>query len=128
MDFHGALHPDLHARVRVDRRGHELAPGAVHHSARQHHRSRSYPAELSPWYEIRHPIPGLRARVVRNSWLERAGADAGRRCLRMVWHPGVDRRASAARLFSLTLALVAGVDSRHVRRSHADGVAVLTAV
>src|SRR5438034_7500857 len=38
MGEHGALHPDLHARVGIARIGHELVAGARHDSARQHDR------------------------------------------------------------------------------------------
>ena len=54
------------------------------------------PAELASRHEVRHPVPGVRARRVRHARLERAGADARARRLRLVRHPGLDRRRSAA--------------------------------
>ena len=54
------------------------------------------PAQLAPGHEVRHPVPGVRARRVRHARLERAGADARARRLRLVRHPGVDRRRGAA--------------------------------
>ena len=42
------------------------------------------------------PFPGVRARRVRHARLEPAGADARARRLRLVRHPGLDRRRGAA--------------------------------
>ena len=49
-----------------------------------------------PGHEVRHPVSGLRARRLRHDRLEPPGADARARRLRLVRHPGVDRRRSAA--------------------------------
>ena len=49
-----------------------------------------------PGHEVRHSVPGLRPRRVRHPRIERAGADARARRLRLVRHPGVDRRRGAA--------------------------------
>ena len=68
----------------------------VHDPARQHDRPGPDPAELAPGHEVRHSVPGVRARRLRHARLERAGADARARRLRLVRHPGVDRRGSAA--------------------------------
>ena len=53
------------------------------------------PAELAPGHEVRHPVPGLRARRLRDDRLEPAGADARAGRVRLVRHPGVDRRRGA---------------------------------
>ena len=95
VDQHGALHPYLHARVGTHRGRHELVAGAGHGPPRQHHRPRPDPAQLTSGHEVRHPLPGLRARRLRNDRIESAGADAGPGRLRLVRHPGVDRRRGA---------------------------------
>ena len=66
--------------------------GALHHPARQHDRARADPPELAPRHEVRHPVPGLRARGLWDLRLQPARPDAGPRGLWLVWHPGVDRR------------------------------------
>ena len=113
VDLDGALHSHLHAGVGPDRRGHELVAGAPHDPARQHHRARADPAQLAPGHEVRHSVPGVRARGVRHPRLERAGADARAGGLRLVRHPGVDRRrrrctCSSARCGRAGRTLIAG--------------------
>ena len=53
-------------------------------------------AELASGHEVRHPVSGVRARRLRHARLERAGADARAGRVRLVRHPGVDRRRGAA--------------------------------
>ncbi len=64
--------------------------------AGQHDRARADPAQLSSGHEVRHPVSSVRARRVRHARLERPRADARARRLRLVRHPGLDRRRSAA--------------------------------
>ena len=96
VDQHGALHPDLHAGVGVDGERHELVAGARHHPPRQHHRPHSHPAQLASRHQVRHPVSRFRARRLRHDRFQPARADARARGLRLVRHPGVDRRRSAA--------------------------------
>ena len=63
VDLDGALHPHLHAGLGADGAGDELEAGAVHDPARQHHRAGPDPAQLAPRHEVRHPVPGVRARA-----------------------------------------------------------------
>ena len=56
LDQHGALHPDLHARVGADGRGHELEAGALHDPARQHDRAR-FPILLNSHPGTKYGIP-----------------------------------------------------------------------
>ena len=60
------------------------------------------------------PVPGLRARRLRHARLEPAGADARARRLRLVRHPGLDRRRGAAHVLH-------GASSRAGRRCSAAG-------
>ncbi len=46
--------------------GHELVAGAPHDPARQRHRARPDAAERARGHEVRHPLPGLRARELRH--------------------------------------------------------------
>ena len=48
-------------------------------------------------HQVRHPVPGLRAGLVRRRRRQPAGADARRRGLRLVRHPDLDRRHGAVR-------------------------------
>src|SRR6266540_458660 len=90
LDQHGSLHSDLHARVGADRLGDELAAGALHDPARQHHCARSDPAQFASGDEIWNSLPGLRAGQLRRDRIEPAGVDAGARGLRLVRHSGLD--------------------------------------
>ena len=76
--------------------GHELVAGAHHDPARQHDRAGPDPAQLAPGHEVRHPVPGLRARRLRHDRLQPARPDARAGGLRLVRHPGLDRRRGAA--------------------------------
>ena len=76
--------------------GHELVAGAHHDPARQHDRARPDPAQLAPGHEVRHPLPRLRPRRLRHPRLEPARAHARAGGLRLVRHPGLDRRRGAA--------------------------------
>ncbi len=88
--------PTYMLAVGPDGGGHELVAGALHDPARQHDRPRPDPAELAPRHEVRHPVPRLRPRRLRHARLEPAGAHARARRLRLVRHPGLDRRGGAA--------------------------------
>ena len=88
LDQHGALHSDLHARVGTDRGGDELAAGALHNPARQHHRAPFDPAQFAPRHEIWNSLPGLRAGQLRRDRIEPAGVDASACGLRLVRHSG----------------------------------------
>ena len=125
---HGALHPDLHAGVGADGVGHELVAGALHHPARQHDRAGADPAELASRHEVRHPVSGVRARRVRHARLERAGADARARRVRLVRHSGVDWRGSAAHVLQDRRARLGDAARRRDRRAHDDRVGVVPAV
>ena len=100
----------------------------VHDPARQHDRARSDPAQLAPGHEVRHSVPGLRARRVRHGRLESAGADARARRVRLVRHPGVDRRRGAAHVLRDDRARLADAARRRLRRPHDDRVAVVPAL
>ena len=75
--------------------GHELVAGALHDPARQHDRAGPDPAQLASRHEVRHSVPGVRARRLRHDRLEPAGAHARDRRVRLVRHPGLDRRRGA---------------------------------
>ncbi len=100
--------------------GHELAAGAAHHPARQHSivlvpiLLNSHPGTK---YGIPFPVFARAAYGTRGSNVP--GADARARGLRLVRHPGVDRRRGAARLLPLAVAGLAGGDSRHRFAGHA---------
>ena len=111
VDQHGALHPDLHARLGTDGQRHELVAGTHHDSARQHDRPRADPPQLSSGHEIRHPVSRVRSRGVRHGRIESPGVDARARRVRLVWHPGVDRRRSAADLLQRVDARLAAIGS-----------------
>ena len=72
-----------------------------------------------PGHEVRHPVPGLRARRLRHDRLEPAGADARDRRVRLVRHPGVDRRRGAAHVLRQR-------HSRLARRCSAPASAAIT--
>ncbi len=72
--------------------GHELVAGRAHHLPRQLHRAHADGAQRARGHEVRHPVPRLLPAVVRHPRGERARAAAGARGLRLVRHPGVDRR------------------------------------
>ena len=63
--------------------------------ARQRHRARADDAQRPRGHEVRHPVPGARARVVRPRRRARAGAAARAGRLRLVRHPDLDRRRRA---------------------------------
>ena len=98
VDLDGALHPDVHARGRPDRGGDELVAGPAHDRPRQPDRARADPAQRAPGHEVRNPVSGPRARVVRDDRRERAGPAARARRVRVVRDPGVHRRRGGADL------------------------------
>src|SRR5262249_3878748 len=108
LDQHGALHPHLHARLRSDKRGHELVAGAYDDSAGQYYRTSPDPAELASRYEVRHPISRVCARQLRHGWFEPAGVDASNSRLRMVWDSGLDWWSGGARADQVDVAGLAG--------------------
>ena len=95
VDRHVRLHPHVHARRGADRRGHVLAAGHAHDLPRQRHRAPADGAERARGHEVRHPVPGVRAGVVRRPRLQRAGAVAGAGGVRLVRHPDVAGRRRA---------------------------------
>ena len=58
----------------------------------QRHRARPDAAEQPCRHEVRDPVPGLRAGLVRRLRRQPPGPDPGRRRLRLVRHPDLDRR------------------------------------
>ena len=79
-------------------------------------RARADPRQLAPRHEVRHPLPGLRARRLRHRRREPAGADARARRLRLVRHQLLDRRPGAAHVPARRLAVVAAHLSTAVAR------------
>src|SRR5262249_8157644 len=122
MDFDGALYPDLHARVRADRRWNELGTSAADDSPRQYDRAGAHSFELARRHQTRHSLPRLRASSVRHARFECPRVDARARGVRLVRHSGVDRRSGTPRFLSLAVEWLAHGDSRHDRRPYADRV------
>ena len=102
--------------------------GAVHDPARQHDRADPDPAQLASRDEVRHPVPGLRARRLRHVRIQPARADARARGLRLVRDPGLDRRRGAAHVLHEPRARVADAARRRLPGAHDHGVAVVPAV
>src|SRR5205823_8144215 len=84
VDQHGALYPDVHARVGTDRVRDELVAGLGDGVAGQHDRARADPLELPPGHQIWHPLPRLRARRIWHDRIEPPGVDARDRRVRLV--------------------------------------------
>ena len=66
------------------------------------------------------PVSGVRARGVRHARFERARIDARAGGLRLVRHPGMDRRRSAAYVLQDGHSRVADAARRRLRRPHDD--------
>ena len=94
---HGDQHPDLAAGLRPDRPRDGLVPGALHDLPRQRPRPDPDAADQPRGHQVRHPVPGHRAGVVRHLRRQPAGPDARVRRLRLVRHPDLDRRHGAVR-------------------------------
>ena len=95
----GPLHPDVHARGGMIAAGMAWWQALAHDPRRQPDRARADPAQLASRHEVRHPVPGVRARRVRHDRRELSGADARDRRVRLVRHQRVDRRPGAADFF-----------------------------
>ncbi len=94
--------------------------------ARQLDRPRPDPPQLAPRHEVRHPLPGLRARLLRHDRLEPSGAHAGDRGVRMVRDPGLDRRRGAQHALHGARPRMEGAPRRGpLPGSHPDRVALL---
>src|SRR5262245_6803714 len=92
VDQHVGVHSDVHAGLVSDRTGYELVARGADDLSGQLHRPGSDDSQRTCRDAIRHTISRLLPGGIRCTWSERASADAGARCLRLVWHPDVDRR------------------------------------
>ncbi len=92
VDRHGDLHPDLHARVGIDRFRVDLAGGGRRGHPRQLRRARTDRTEFARRHALRHSLPRARARVVWRARRQHSGPAARARGVRLVRHPDVDRR------------------------------------
>ena len=86
------------------------------------------PAQLPSRHEVRHPVSCLRARGVRHARIEPSGADAGPRGLRLVRHPGLDRRRSAPHIFLERDPELAHAARRRLSGAHDDRVDLVPAL
>ncbi len=92
VDLHVRLRAHLHAGLVADRRGDELVAGGAHHLPRQLRRARADGAQRARRHQVRHPLPRLLPRRVRHPRRQRARRPPRPGGLRLVRHPGVDRR------------------------------------
>jgi hypothetical protein len=92
---HGSVHPHLLARFVHDARRAGLAGGAHHYRSGEFGDHRADGAERPRRGEVWHPVPGARARTVRNVGRARAFVVARPSGLRLVRSERLDRRTFA---------------------------------
>ena len=92
LDQHEPLHSNLYAGQFTDRRRYELVAGHPHHFPRQYHCVDTDDTERACRRQIWHSLPCICQSQFWHKRRKYSGHAAGHCCLRLVWHPDLDRR------------------------------------